>query len=119
MSERHKRNYDEEFKRQAVRLYFEQDKSYKRLGDELNVPEATLAGWVSSGKYHGGPPGQVMEAETLAELKRLRAELLDVREERDILKKALAIFSQKKKSECLSLSGARRAPTVRRKWRHY
>ena len=98
MSERNKRNYDEEFKRQAVRLYFEQGKSYRVLRAELGVPEATLAGWVNSGKYHQGQSGKAIDTETLAELKKLRAELLDIREERDILKKALAIFSQKKKS---------------------
>ncbi|OGT31924.1 MAG: hypothetical protein A3E87_06460 [Gammaproteobacteria bacterium RIFCSPHIGHO2_12_FULL_35_23] len=42
MSERNKRNYDEEFKRQAVRLYFEQGKSYRVLRAELGVPEATF-----------------------------------------------------------------------------
>jgi transposase len=92
------RQYDEEFKKQAVRLYFEQGKSYRILGNELGIPEATLAGWVNTGKYQQGTSGKAVDADTLAELKRLRAELLDVREERDILKKALAIFSQKKKS---------------------
>ena len=98
MTAHKKRSYDEEFKKQAVRLYFEQGKSYRQLGDELGVPEATLAGWVLSGKYHTNDSSKVIDTETLAELKKLRSELADVREERDILKKALAIFSQKKKS---------------------
>ena|SRR3990167_1280611 len=98
MGESNKRNYDEEFKKQAARLYFEQGKTYRALREELGVPEATLAGWVNSGKYYQGQSGKVIDIETLDELKRLRAELLDIREERDILKKALAIFSQKKKS---------------------
>ena len=92
------RRYDDEFKHQAVRLYFEQGKSYKTLSDELGVPEATLAGWVNSGKYHQVSSGQRIDAATLAELKRLRSELSEIKEERDILKKALAIFSQRKKS---------------------
>lgn len=92
------RQYDEEFKKQAVRLYYEQGKTYRALGEELGIPEATLAGWVNAGKYYQSSSSKAVDADMLAELKRLRAELLDVREERDILKKALAIFSQKKKS---------------------
>ena len=98
MADRKKRSYDEEFKKQAVRLYFEQGKSYRQLGSDLGVPEATLAGWVLSGNYPRSPSGKVVDTETLAELKMLRSELADMREERDILKKALAIFSQKKKN---------------------
>ncbi len=45
------RNYDEEFKKQTVRLYFEQGKPYRVLSDELGIPEAALAGWISSGKF--------------------------------------------------------------------
>ncbi len=80
------RQYDEEFKKQTVRLYYEQGKSYRILGNELGIPEATIAGWVNSGKYHQGTSSKAVDTEMVAELKRLRAELLDVREERDILK---------------------------------
>lgn len=54
MKKRYTRNYTDEFKRQSVNLYFERGRSYKRLGEELGVPEGTLAGWVLSKKYQGG-----------------------------------------------------------------
>jgi len=101
MRESKQRNYDEEFKKQAVSLYIEQGKSCRQLGKELGIPDRTLSGWVNSGKYHHGQSGQAINTQGLFELKRLRGELIEVREERDILKKALAIFSQKKNSECL------------------
>jgi len=96
MSKRNNRKYDSEFKQNAVKLYYASGKSYSVLSDELGIPTATLVGWIHSGKYrtHEKNPGEPapMTAE-LEELKRLRKELAIVKEERDILKKAVAIFS--------------------------
>lgn len=93
------RSYDGEFKRNAVKLYFSSGKSYGQLSEELGIPMATLASWVTSGKHHseGASGSASARPDELAELKRLRKELIDVREERDILKKAVAIFSEKPK----------------------
>ncbi|AIL13859.1 hypothetical protein IM40_10880 (plasmid) [Candidatus Paracaedimonas acanthamoebae] len=40
------RQYDQEFKEQAVRLYMSRETSYPKLGKELGVPSSTLAAWV-------------------------------------------------------------------------
>jgi len=93
MTKRCIRSYDDEFKNNAVSLYLSGGRSYPQLGKELGIAASTLAGWVNSGKYHkNGCNRKITEVE-LAELKKLRKELVHVRMERDILKKAVAIFT--------------------------
>lgn len=96
MSKRNNRKYDTECKQNAVKLYYASGKSYSVLSDELGIPTTTLVGWIHNGKYRTSEKntGELapMTAE-LEELKRLRKELAIVKEERDILKKAVAIFS--------------------------
>jgi transposase len=88
------RTYDEDFKINAVSLYLSSGKSYPQLGEELGMAPSTLAGWVNSGRYHkDGSNHRITESE-LTELKKLRKELAHVRMERDILKKAVAIFTE-------------------------
>ena len=86
-----RRKYDKDFKHNAVSLYFGSGKSYDALGEELGIPASTLVGWVKSGKYGSQPEAKIF-ASNLEELKELRKELASVREERNILKKALTIF---------------------------
>ncbi len=70
---------------------------YAALGKELGIPGSSLACWVNSGKYRAGSGKRKVTAVELAELKVLRKELIRVRMERDILKKAVAIFAKPKK----------------------
>lgn len=99
MSQRKMRNYDKEFKLSAVKLYLGGDRSYRHLSKELGVPEGTLAGWVIDYKKEGHEafPGKGQVKESEAEVLRLRKELAIAQEERDILKKALGIFSSQKR----------------------
>ena len=95
-SKRRYRKYDPEFKREAVRLVLEEGIPLARVARDLGVNENMLRRWKSQflddpvnvfpGKGHLKPPDE--------ELRRLRRELDDVTQERDILKKALAIFSK-------------------------
>ena len=96
MSKRKVRKYDDEFKSSTVKLYYESGTAYEQLSKDLGIPVSTIVGWVNSSKYHNKTrPNQALCLDTLQELNRLRKELKDAREERDILKKALAIFSTK------------------------
>lgn len=99
MSCRQLRSYDKEFKLSAIKLYLESGRSYKQIGDELGVPVGTLAGWVEDHKKDGTEafPGKGNIKSSDAELMQLRKELAIAREERDILKKALGIFSSIKR----------------------
>lgn len=93
------RTYDKEFKLNAVKLYITSGKSYSVISSELGIPTNTLVTWVRSHKKDGAEifPGKGYLKSSDVELAKLRKELADVREERDILKKALGIFSSARK----------------------
>ncbi|MEW9824354.1 MAG: transposase [Candidatus Symbiodolus clandestinus] len=99
MNQEQLRNYDKEFKLNAVKLYHSSGKTCCQLGKELGISKTTLSGWVRRYQRDGAEafPGKgnlkVSEAENI----QLRKELAAVREERDILKKALSIFSVARK----------------------
>lgn len=88
--------YDKAFKMEAVRLVRTSGKSMRQIAEDLGVSNGTLSKWCQDLEVNGehafvGSGHQQPEAE---ELKRLRREMEIVRQERDILKKALAIFSR-------------------------
>lgn len=91
------RSYDREFKLNAINL-FKGGKSAARVCKDLGIPGSTFSGWVraydrdkeDSFKGSGNPLASEEE------LAMLRKEYEDVKMERDILKKALAIFSKQK-----------------------
>jgi transposase-like protein len=101
MNQRNLRSYDKEFKLNAVKLYLESGRSYKQVGEELGIPPETLVGWVARHKKQGVDafPGKGHINPENAELVAMRKELAIVREERDILKKALGIFSSARKGD--------------------
>ena len=89
------RKYDKEFKINAAKLYLEGKHSFPQLSQELGVPAATLAGWVSNHRQDGTQafPGKGHVKPGEEEVRRLHKEIEGLRRQRDILKKALAIFS--------------------------
>lgn len=93
------RGYDKEFKINAVKLYLISGKKYGEVSKELGIPMGTLVTWVRSHKKDGEEafPGKGHLKPSDAEVANLRKELEIVREERDILKKALGIFSSRQK----------------------
>lgn len=90
------RTYDKDFKISAVSLYKSSGRSLKRIAEELGLSTSTLSHWVQEHKKEGGQsfPGKGQVRSSEEELRDLRRELLHVRQERDILKKAVAIFSE-------------------------
>ncbi len=96
MSKPKSRQYDNEFKTNTLNLYQEGSRSLTQLSQDLGIPVRTLRGWVAChGKTVRGPvaPGKSAKQPPYAEMLVLRKELAIIREERDILKKALGIFS--------------------------
>jgi transposase len=64
--------------------------------DDLGIADSTLSHWCQELANHGAHsfPGSGHQTLQEEELRRLRRELEVTRQERDILKKALAIFSR-------------------------
>jgi transposase-like protein len=91
------RTYDKEFKLNAVALY-KNGKKFNEVCKELGIPGSTFSGWIKQCEKEGESSfiGTGNIKPTNEDLHRTRKELEDVKLERDILKKALAIFSQQK-----------------------
>ena len=88
--------FDKTFKIEAVRLVRTSGKPLTQLAQDLGVSKASLSRWCQDYGTNGeqafvGSGNQQPDAE---ELKRLRREIEILRQERDIVKKALAIFSR-------------------------
>jgi transposase-like protein len=99
MGNKKPRTYDKIFKLNAIRLYLSSGRSYDQISDELGIPTGTLVTWIQAHKKDGGEafPGKGHLKSSDTEMMDLRKELAIVREERDILKKALGIFSSQRK----------------------
>ena len=92
-----RRKYDEEFKREAVRLLEQKIKSGPELEHDLGIGRGQIYRWRAQIAADGNRafPGNGNPRDE--ELARLRRELKIVTEERDIMRKAVAIFSKPKK----------------------
>jgi transposase len=89
------RKFDIEFKNNAVRLVSERGLAIKQVSEDLGIGFSTLRRWVSEHKQHGVSafPGKGNLRPDDSKLRSLERENETLRRERDILKKALAIFS--------------------------
>jgi transposase len=87
------RKYDNEFKQEAVRMVVEEGCSVRSVEKSLGITYGVLKGWV--GSYRQQTTGTA-KPEFPLEIKvgQLEKELARVTRERDILKKAVAIFSK-------------------------
>jgi len=95
-----KRNqYTKEFKIEAVRLIVEEGRRISELSRELGVSENLLRSWKKKSKEGKIEPfpGKGRLSPEDGELRRLRRENKRLRMEHDILKKAVAIFSEEPK----------------------
>ena len=99
MTKGKRRKYDREFKIEAVKLVTERGTSIAEAARNLGIHENLLRIWKK--KYledtKDSFPGTGYLKPQDEELRRLRKKLADAEEERDILKKALAIFSKEPK----------------------
>lgn len=90
------RHFSREFKRHAVQLVTEQGRPVGQVARELDLHPNLLHLWrrafLAQGEQAFSGKGRVKPEN--AELRRLRKELENVRAQRDILKKALAVCSK-------------------------
>ncbi len=89
-----RRSYDRaanraEFKSNILRMN-EEGRSVSSLADSFGIKEKLIYRWKSSARVSSKRTDSIAEEE----VKQLRSELKETQQERDILKKALAIFSR-------------------------
>jgi transposase len=97
MKEGTRRSFDKEFKKMVVELH-KSGKSSNEIGSELGIPGDMVRRWSREYESHAdqsfagnGKPILSPEQREIAELKKA---LKDAQIERDILKKAVSIFSK-------------------------
>jgi transposase len=97
-----RRQFTDEFKREAVALLASSGRPLSRIASELGISSSMLRNWRngSGGRDAGSARHPIPAAaphsavDPAAEISRLRRENDRLRMERDILKKAVAIFSE-------------------------
>ena len=92
MAER--KRYGEEFKLQAARLIVEHGYSYRQASEQLGVHGWSIRQWVKKFRESGQLPPKGQPVAAAEELKAARKELLRLRMENEILKKAAAYFAK-------------------------
>jgi len=94
-----RRRYDRAFKVEAVRLVTEERRKVTEVARDLEINPNQLHRWKRKLAEEGqlAIPGKGHLTPEQEELRRLRRELADVTEERDILKKAMTIFSSRRR----------------------
>jgi len=88
------RKYTEEFKREVLTLAAEGRRSVAQLERELDITPGLIYKWQQRYRVQDEQLQPSTERAEQAELRRLRRELEIVRQERDILKKAIQVFSR-------------------------
>ncbi len=90
------KTYTQEFKREALRLAQTSGKPITQVARELGISDTSIPEWRKELAEHGQEafPGSGHQTAQEEELRRLKRELERTQKERDILKKAVAIFSQ-------------------------
>ncbi len=101
MSVQQRRKYDSDFKRNAVRLSEDPDRTVADVAENLGIGKDILYRWRREQHAKEGLafPGNGREALTSQQqrIRDLEKRLKDAEMERDILKKAMAIFSRSPK----------------------
>ena len=83
--------YDAEFREGAVRIVEEPKKPIAQVARDLGVNEGTLGNWVNQARAAREGRGELAK-DDYEELKRLRAEVAELRMERDVLKRSVVLW---------------------------
>jgi transposase len=86
------RKFDEDFKQGAVRLVLETGKPIAQVARELGVNEGTLGNWVVKARRDRDGGNAALTEDERAELARLRRENSELRMQRDVLKRSVALW---------------------------
>jgi transposase len=92
MEVKSRRRYSKEFQQDVINMLKTGNKNVPELSKELGIAEQVIYRW--NKKQNGNTPQDEKLSDKEKELRELRSKLADVTEERDILKKAVSIFSK-------------------------
>ena len=94
---RPRRQFDEEFRQQAVRLVLDEGKTIAATARDLDLTPSSLRYWVEQARANRTNGRTGLATEEREELARLRKENRILREEREILRKAAAFFATERR----------------------
>jgi len=86
-----RRQYDEEFKKRAVQLSFNPDRTVQSVVDSLGISQSMLYRWRQKYSEQGEKTEKAVQTE---EVRLLRKRIAELEEENEILKKASAYFAK-------------------------
>jgi transposase-like protein len=88
------KRYSEDFRLQAAKLIVEGGYTYSQASQRLGVSDWALRCWVKAFRVSGHLPPKGQVVPLAEELKTARRELVQLRQENEILKKAAAYFAK-------------------------
>ena len=88
------KKYSDEFKRDVLAMAAEGTRSVAQIERDLDITTGLVYKWQQRYRVNGEALQVSDERAEQAELRRLRRELEIVKQERDILKKAIQVFSR-------------------------
>ncbi len=93
-----RRVYSKEFKEETIQLVLKRGMSVSQVSKDLDIGTEIIYRWIRQYKIDptNSFPGKGYLKPEDEKLRKLERELSDVKEERDILKKAISIFSKTK-----------------------
>ena len=91
---RRRRSFTPEFKAEVVALVRQPGKTAGGVAREMGLTETAVRAWVRQAELDDGERTDGLTTAERAELAQLRKELRETREERDILKPAVAFFAR-------------------------
>ena len=86
------RKFDEDFKAGAVQLVEQTGKPIAQVARELGVNEGTLGNWCAKARQGRDGGGAELSQDERAELARLRKDVVELRMQRDVLKRSVALW---------------------------
>ena len=91
-----RQKYDKAFKLEVLQMIQQSDRTLKSVAQELGIHPGIISRWRRQFREQVNEafPGKGHQTPQDEEIRRLKKELADVKEERNILKKAVAFFAK-------------------------
>jgi transposase len=94
MPQRYQRPYPPEFRREAVSLVKASGRSIREIAVELGVSTESLRIWVRQDQLDRGERDDGLTSDGREELQKLRRQVRELEQEREILKRAVTFFAR-------------------------